>query len=105
MKLEEGRAEIPVGKAMPIQARIGLGQLGPEDVSVDLYYGPMDGDGDLVSAMTEPMALDGAPGEDGHVYRAMVPFKESGKFGFMLRIMPKHRLLVHSADMGLVVWG
>jgi starch phosphorylase len=105
LKLEDGRAEIPVGKAMPIQARIRLGQLGPEDVSVDLYYGPMDGDGDLVSALTESMALDGASGEDGHVYRATVPFKESGKFGFMLRIMPKHRLLVHSADMGLVVWG
>jgi len=105
LKLEDGRAEIPAGKAMPIQARIRLGQLGPEDVSVDLYYGPMDGDGDLVSALTESMALDGASGEDGHVYRATVPFKESGKFGFMLRIMPKHRLLVHSADMGLVVWG
>ncbi len=105
LKLEDGRAEIPVGKAMPIQARIGLGQLEPGDVSVDLYYGPMDGDGDLVSALTESMALDGASGEDGHVYRVTVPFKESGKFGFMLRIMPEHPLLVHSADMGLVVWG
>jgi len=105
VKLEDGRAEILVGKAMPIQARIGLGQLEPGDVSVDLYYGPMDADGDLVRALTEPMAADGASGEDGHVYRATVPFKESGKFGFMLRIMPKHPLLVHSADMGLVVWG
>jgi starch phosphorylase len=105
VKLEDGRAEILVGKAMPIQARIGLGQLEPGDVSVDLYYGPMDGDGDLVRALTEPMATDGASGEGGHVYRATVPFKESGKFGFMLRIMPKHPLLVHSADMGLVVWG
>jgi starch phosphorylase len=105
VKLEEGRAEIPVGKAMPIQARIGLGQLEPADVSVDLYYGPMDPDGDLVRALTESMSTDSASGEDGHVYRATVPFKESGKFGFMLRIMPKHPLLVHSADMGLVVWG
>ena len=105
VKLEDGRAEITVGKAMPIRARIGLGQLEPGDVSVDLYYGPMDADGDLVRALTEPMATDGASGEDGHVYRATVPFKESGKFGFLLRVMPKHPLLVHSADMGLVVWG
>ncbi len=105
VRLEDGRAEIPVGKAMPIQARIGLGQLRPEDVWVDLYYGPMDADGDLVKALTEPMTTDGASGEDGHVYRATVPFKESGKFGFLLRIMPRHPLLVHSADMGLVVWG
>jgi len=105
LKLEDGRAEIPVGKAMPIQARIGLGQLSPEDVSVDLYYGPMDADGDLVRALTESMATDGGSGEDGHIYRATVPFKESGKFGFMLRIMPRHPLLVHPADMGLVVWG
>jgi hypothetical protein len=51
------------------------------------------------------MTTDGASGGDGQVYRARVPFKESGKFGFMLRVMPKHPLLVHSADMGLVVWG
>ena len=35
------------------------------------------------------------------VYRATIPFKESGKFGFVLRILPKHPLLVHPADMGL----
>jgi starch phosphorylase len=105
IRLEEGRAEIRVGKAMPIQARIGLGQLAPEDVSVDLYYGLMDADGDLASAVTEPMIPDDASGEDGRIYRVTVPFKQSGKFGFMLRVMPKHPLLVHPADMGLVVWG
>jgi starch phosphorylase len=105
VKLEDGRAEIPVGKAMPVQARVLLGRLGPEDVCVDLYYGPMDADGELIKALTEPMTTDGPPGEDGQVYRATVPFRESGRFGFALRVMPRHSLMAHPVDMGLVVWG
>jgi len=65
----------------------------------------MDADGDLIKALTEPMTTDGASAEAEHMYRATVPFKESGRFGFVLRIMPKHPLLVHPTDMGLVVWG
>ncbi len=105
VKREDGRDEIQVGKAMPVEARIHLGALQPEDICVDLYYGPIDPDGDLVKALSEKMSTDGAPGEDGYVYRGTIPFSESGKFGFMLRIMPRHSLLVHPEDMGLVVWG
>ena len=105
VRLEDGSAEIPVGKAMPVQARVQMGQLGPEDICVDLYYGPMDADGELIKALTEPMTTDGPAGENGQVYRATVPFRESGRFGFALRIMPRHALLVHPTDMGLVVWG
>jgi starch phosphorylase len=105
VKLDDGAAEIPVGKAMSIRASISLGQLKPEDVWVDLYYGPMGPDGDLIRSLTEPMTSDGSVGENGYAYRATVDFRESGKFGYMLRVMPKHALLVHAADMGLVVWG
>jgi starch phosphorylase len=105
VRLENGAGEIPVGKAMPIRARIGLGPLQPDDVWVDLYYGPIGPDGDLRRSLTEPMSTNGPPGENGYVYRTAVPFKESGKFGFLLRVMPRHPLLVHAADMGLVVWG
>jgi starch phosphorylase len=105
VQLEDGQGEIPVGKEARVQARILLGQLKPEDVWVDLYYGPIDPDGDLIKALTEPMSTDGASAENEHLYRATVPFKESGKFGFVLRILPKHSLLVHPSDMGLVVWG
>jgi starch phosphorylase len=105
VQLADGHGEIPVGKALPVQARILLGPLEPKDVWVDLYYGPMDADGDLIKALTEPMTTDGASAEAEHMYRATVPFKESGRFGFVLRIMPKHPLLVHPTDMGLVVWG
>ena len=105
VRLDDGQGEIPVGKAPPVEARILLGSLEPKDIWVDLYYGPMDADGDLIKALTEPMKTDGASGETEHIYRATVPFKESGRFGFVLRVMPKHPLLVHPTDMGLVVWG
>ncbi len=105
VRLENGRAEIPVGGDMVVHARVGLGGLEPEDVRVDLYYGPIDADGDLMRSSTEPMAAEGPSEEGGHVYRVTVPFKESGKFGFLLRVMPSHPLLVHAADMGLFAWG
>ncbi len=100
-----GKGEIKVGEAMEVRARIGLGQLAPDDVRVEIYYGPMDPDGDLVHSMIEPMATDDAGGDGGYLYRTDVPFRESGRFGYVIRVLPRHPLLVHAVDMGLVSWG
>ena len=101
----DGRGDIPVGQGMPVRANIRLGPILPEDIQVDFYYGPMDADGDLIKGIAEEMKRDESSRENEHIYQAMVPFKETGRFGYLLRIMPRHPLLVNPADMGLVIWG
>ena len=105
IELDKGFKEIVAGTSLPVQARIVLGALKPKDVQVDLYYGALDADGDLVNATIQPMTCKENEGEDALLYQTSVVFKQTGKFGFALRILPKHQLLVHSCDMGLVTWG
>ncbi|MEW6439939.1 MAG: alpha-glucan family phosphorylase [bacterium] len=102
--LQNGSGNFQVGANIEVEARVSMGNLRPEDLRVDLYCGFLDAKGDLSKRQLEPMVHDGARREDGYVYRGMLPCRETGKLGFLIRILPRHPLLVHPADMGLVVW-
>ncbi len=105
IKLGKGGQEIAAGTSLPVQASIFLGDLCLEDIQVDLCFGHLDADGDIVDASIEPMACEKNDDGQVHVYQTIVSFKQTGKFGFALRILPRHPLLVHSCDMGFVIWG
>ena len=102
---ENGGHEIPVGTDFRVEAQVHLGDLKPEDVQVDLYYGPMGADDDLTETQTVPMSSEPMPGENDYLFRGTIHFSQTGKLGFSVRILPKHPMLVHPVDMGLVVWG
>jgi starch phosphorylase len=38
-------------------------------------------------------------------FAGTVPCTASGQFGFSVRVLPKHRLLPHPFEPGLVTWG
>lgn len=100
-----GMGGLPVGSGLEVEAKIDLGNLRPEDIRVDLYFGFLNTDGDLVERNVVPMVYETGGREDGYLYRGSIPCNQTGKMGFAVRILPKHPLLVHPADMGLVLWG
>jgi len=51
------------------------------------------------------MTCESAPGEQPAVFKGTIPFQQTGKLGYAVRIFPKHEMLVHPVDMGLVIWG
>ncbi len=97
--------EIPVGTTFNVRAHINMGSLKPEDIQVELYYGPLDPSDEIDDASTEIMTCESAPGEQPAVFKGTIPFQQTGKLGYAVRIFPKHEMLVHPVDMGLVIWG
>ncbi len=96
---------VPIGTEYPVRVRVFLGRLAPEDVQVELYYGVLDPGGHLVEPHTEPMLRERDKESEGlYVYYGMLPCAKSGSLGFNVRIVPKHPLLVHPVDVGLVIW-
>jgi starch phosphorylase len=83
--------------------RANLGSLSPEDVSVEICHGLLDPsgqirDGAIVQARHE--SRDG----DGDIFRAEIPCRVTGRYGYMARILPRHPDLVNPFTPLLLTW-
>src|SRR5262249_3377713 len=78
-----------VGSILTVRAFAALGSLTPDDVEVEVVHGMIDGDDDLVDAMSTPLTL--ADTYDGGRYRfdGEVQLKRGGTFGYTVRIIPR----------------
>ena len=95
---------IQVGQKLQVEVRMRLGVLSPKDLAVDIYYGPVDSKADLLDRETIPLQ-DFTQEENGMVFRGEIPCQEVGRFGFRVRVLPSHPLLVNPYSLGLILWG
>lgn len=96
--------EIGVGAGFQVRAEVCLGELTPEDVAVELYYGPLDADLGISGGVAMRMTCLGENGGNSHVFSGSVPCRTSGLHGFALRIAPHHQDLPSRYLPGLVLW-
>ena len=95
--------EMPEGKELEVVARVGLGSLTPEDVTVEAYYGRLDQNGDFAERDTVPLqAEDSADGL--YTFHGQIPCQKTGRFGYTVRITPSKERLENRFAMGLVIW-
>ncbi|GLW62485.1 alpha-1,4 glucan phosphorylase [Actinomadura rubrobrunea] len=102
-RVEADAAEGPhVGGRLSVRAVVELAGLDPADVAVEAVYGRVDESDTLL----DPSSVELAPAEpddDGRAcYVGEVPLRRSGAFGYSVRVVPRHRLLAHRAEMGLI---
>ncbi len=96
---------LPVAKPFTVTTYVTLGELGPDDVSVELYLGRVDAVGGIVNGRAIRMEHNG-PGKDGRwLYSAPgISCDESGLHGYTLRVVPHHPDLSTPFIPGLIVW-
>ena len=96
--------EASVGDRLEVRAHVQLAQATPEDVNVEIYFGAVDAENNLVRARTSFMKYEG-PAEQGEsLFRGIVQFRSSGHHGFGLRVVARHPELVTPMDTGLILW-
>jgi len=93
-----------VGKSLHVEATVELGQLNPDDISVELYYGPLDEDGQLTSGQALPMTQAGADGDRRMKYAVDMPCSRSGMTGYTVRVMPHQTPLTDGREMAMIRW-
>jgi starch phosphorylase len=93
-----------VGESFAVRARVRLGSLVPEDVAVQLYFGPLDAQRRIASARTIAMRLSGTPGEGLHEYSGEIPCSASGLMGYTVRVVPSHIEDRSLLATGRIVW-
>ncbi|MCK9520142.1 MAG: alpha-glucan family phosphorylase, partial [Dehalococcoidia bacterium] len=92
------------GKAVTVGVQVHLGQLSPDDVTLDVVYGIAGPRGELASERSTRMELAGV-GEDGVCrYEASLSPEIHGRVGYVVRVLPWHEDLHNVMDLGLVYW-
>jgi starch phosphorylase len=89
-----------LGQRLDVRAVVGLGELTPDDVRVQVAFGPVDENDEL----REPTYLDLAPqsfddAAGSWFYEGGVPLDRRGAFGYTVRVLPDHRLLEAPLDL------
>jgi starch phosphorylase len=97
--------QLEVGSSLRVTAKVHLGNLSPDDISVEIYYGMVDSLCNIESGEVARMECED-PGEDGHaaMFAGTVQCRTSGQHGFAIRIMPKHADMVDVYEPGMILW-
>ncbi|MFD9136369.1 glycosyltransferase family 1 protein [Streptomyces bottropensis] len=92
-----------LGATLVLRVRVALGDLSPDDVEVQAVSGRVDTDDRITDATYVPLKPVSGPDEEGRwVYEGPLSLDRTGSFGYTVRILPSHRLLASTAELGLV---
>jgi starch phosphorylase len=104
--------ETQVGVASNVRAEVFLGALLPEEVTVELYHGTVDSNGEILRPQVVEMEYDASPeksepaGQDGvYTFVKQLTCRASGMHGFTVRVVPNHPEQVGPFETGLILWG
>lgn len=99
------REMLKVGADLQVKAVVQLGQLKPDDVQVQLYYGQLTPRGEINGGSAVTMQLVGSNGNDGsYTFQTQVSYNTSGERGLSVRILPHHESLPTSFLPGIIRW-
>jgi len=90
------------GSTADLRAYVRLGDLTPDDVLVEVLSGRVDSDDRIASPdRTELKPVESY--DDGRwMYEGSLALLRTGPFGYTVRILPRHELLVSPVELGLV---
>ncbi len=99
-------AEVRVGDRLQFTAQVYLDHVPPEDVTVQLYEGPIDTEGNIVRGHAHDMVRTGAgaQGKGWHEYMVELTSETTGQHGYTARLVPRHAELRHPLRLALITW-
>ncbi len=98
-----GKSSHSVGDTVEVTAKINLSELKANDLSVEVFYGPILEQEDLSEGVILPLKSAGEKNGVA-VYEGEIKLVSSGKMGLALRVVPHHEDMVHPLLTGLIKW-
>jgi len=102
---EECAVSLKVGDELKVQVKIDLAGLTPNDVVVQIVYGPLDRFGTIYEPSTTGMDNTGTDDDGAIIFQGKMKCTTSGRLGNTIRVMPRHQVLLDPFKMGLIIWG
>jgi glycogen phosphorylase len=100
-----GIDEIKVGEMFQVIGEIHLGSLSHEDVNVQVLYGAVNPEGNLIKPQIFNLKMDSSLDNGKWKYIGSITCINSGLHGFSIRVIPYNEALTYIHETGLVRWG
>jgi glycogen phosphorylase len=91
-----------LGAESQVCATVALGQLGPDDVQVQLLHGPVGESNQMDRPAAAVMSLAGRTPEGALQYAGSFTCEHPGRYGYTVRVLPAHPDLVNPVELGRV---
>ncbi|MBI4606106.1 MAG: alpha-glucan family phosphorylase [Planctomycetes bacterium] len=95
--------ELELGSSLELKVRVLLGALAPEEVAVEVLYGPIDSQGEIVAGDALPLNFASCEGSVA-VFTGSIPCRSAGQHGFVVRVLPFRRELANKFETGKITW-
>jgi starch phosphorylase len=96
--------EIPVTSRIQVQARIGVGEIPLEELSVKAYFGILNAHDHIVDGKLATLHPVEQLGADLHRYSGEIECDVCGRQAFVIQVMPKHPEKGAVYEPGLILW-
>jgi len=103
LEVDTDASAADLGATRAVETTVALGDLSPEDVTVQLAHGPV-GQGDEITDV-ELVTMSLVETHDHAArYRGELKCSAAGRYGFSVRVLPAHPDLAQPVEMGKIVW-
>ncbi|WP_028574856.1 alpha-glucan family phosphorylase [Desulfonatronovibrio hydrogenovorans] len=92
------------GEELVVTAEVFINGLSPQDILVEIYSGGVDMHGDFANRKTVQMEQADSTGDGWMAFQGRVVPDTTGRFGYTVRILPHHPLLLDPHCLGLIHW-
>ncbi len=86
---QQTESEFTVGDTFRITLEVFLGELEPDEVEVQIYYGKIRTLEKMEGSRAEAMWLQETLPDGVHIYACTITCSDSGRFGYTARVIPK----------------
>ncbi len=102
--VEADGAEPSLGAVLDVRVTAVLGDLSADDVCVEVVYGRLGDNDELVEPSQVTLTADDSAQAPHTRFSGAVELGQPGPFGYTVRVLPSHPLLASRADLGLVAY-
>ncbi|HNO77899.1 MAG TPA: alpha-glucan family phosphorylase [Phycisphaerae bacterium] len=96
--------DVKVGSKMKVKAAVRLGDVNPDEVSVQLYHGPKPSNGAIENGEVVTMSLESKNGDGIGHFAGELPCRRSGEHAYAVRVLPKMPDVSDQYDLNLIQW-
>ncbi|MCX8051434.1 MAG: alpha-glucan family phosphorylase [Chlorobi bacterium] len=92
-----------VGEPIPVRLVLDCGSMKPDELLVQVYYGPISSHGKFLRAYTTNLPCVQMDGKVA-TFEGTYTVSESGQHGVAIRVLPRHKHVPNPVDLRLVFW-